>query len=495
MTLAAMPASSPSDAIARVSPITPILAMPYTAPPGTPPNAAPDETFTKRPPPRSAITAHAGRPTLSAPRSCVSMTASSCASVSSGNGAMRTCPALFTTTSTAPNASSAASTMARPPSGVAMVSRFATASPPAATISATTESAGGSVGASATPSVSLMPTPRSFTSTRAPRAANRSAYSRPRLRPAPVTTTTFPSNRSSLICVHGRAPFLPGGDLLVEVAGGHAHVELRVAFVVHVRMQAPGVEARPQQLLGELHADVAEPDDPRRELVAPFQQLVAGHHLRHQADALGLLGVDVTTGEEDVERTREADLPRQQIADAELVGREAVVDPRGAEVGGIGADADVGRARQAEATTDRRTVHGCDHRLVHVADRQDHLVEHAQRPPGDARALQPRDVRHHAASHEVGAGAEPVAGTGEHDDAAVVVGADVAEGVAQRDHHVERHRVHAFRAIERDQRDVRSWLGDFDEGHAGHSTKVDRRAIGVPQVPDRRHHLDKECAK
>ncbi len=52
-------------------------------------------------------------------------------------------------------------------------------------------------GASATPSVSLMPTPRSFTSTRAPRAANSSAYSRPRLRPAPVTTTTLPSNRSS----------------------------------------------------------------------------------------------------------------------------------------------------------------------------------------------------------------------------------------------------------------------------------------------------------
>ena len=57
----------PSDAIASVRPITPILAMPYTAPPGTPPKAAPDDTLTKRPPPRSAITAHAGRLTLSAP--------------------------------------------------------------------------------------------------------------------------------------------------------------------------------------------------------------------------------------------------------------------------------------------------------------------------------------------------------------------------------------------------------------------------------------------
>ena len=60
---------------------------------------------------------------------------------------MRTWPALFTTTSTVPNASRAAPTMAAPPSGVAMVSRFATAVPPAATISATTSSAGGDVGA------------------------------------------------------------------------------------------------------------------------------------------------------------------------------------------------------------------------------------------------------------------------------------------------------------------------------------------------------------
>src|SRR4051794_37546570 len=321
------------------------------------------------------MTAHAGRPTLSGPRSCVSMTASSSSSVSGGNGAMRTWPALLTTTSMVPNAASAASMIARPPSGVEMVSRLATASPPAATISATTASAGGSTGASATPSVSLMPTPRSLTSTLAPRAANRSAYSRPRLRPAPVTTTTFPSKFSSLIGVHGRAPFLPRRDLLVEVARGHAHVELRVAFVVHVRVQAAGVEAGPEQLLGELDAHVAEPDDPGGQFVTALEQLVARHHLRQQADALRLLARDVTTREEDVERAREADLAREQIADTELVGSEPVVDARGAEVGGVGTDADVGRAGEAEATADRGPVDRRDHRLVHVAKREDHLVE------------------------------------------------------------------------------------------------------------------------
>ena len=101
-----------------------------------------------------------------------------------------------------------------------MVSRLATASPPAARISATTASAGGSTGASATPSVSLIPTPRSFTSTFAPRAANISAYSRPRLRPAPVTTTTLPSNPSSSLMFV--PPFGVGGVPLRHTSGAES---------------------------------------------------------------------------------------------------------------------------------------------------------------------------------------------------------------------------------------------------------------------------------
>ena len=64
-----------------------------------------------------------------------------------------------------------------------------------------------------------------------------------------------------------------------------------------------------------------KPMMPLGELVARVEQLVAGHDLRHQADALGLVGVDVAAGEHDVERAREADLARQQVADAELARR------------------------------------------------------------------------------------------------------------------------------------------------------------------------------
>ena len=125
------------------------------------------------------------------------MTVATCSSGNSAKGCMRTWPALLTTTSSEPNASSAVATMASPPSTVAMVSWLATASPPAATIAATTSSAGFTAGASPEPSVSLMATPRSFTTTRAPREASCRAYSRPRPRPAPVMIATLPSKRSS----------------------------------------------------------------------------------------------------------------------------------------------------------------------------------------------------------------------------------------------------------------------------------------------------------
>src|SRR6266550_2788294 len=79
------------------------------------------------------------------------------------------------------------------PSAVVMSLPLARAVPPAAVISATTSSAG--PGEAPEPSLAQ---PRSLTTTLAPRAASSRAYSRPTPRPAPVTTATRPSKRSSL---------------------------------------------------------------------------------------------------------------------------------------------------------------------------------------------------------------------------------------------------------------------------------------------------------
>src|SRR5437868_3592392 len=99
----------------------------------------------------------------------------------------RRMPALFTTMSTQPNASIACSTSRRAPSKSATFSPSATASPCAASISATTCSAGDR----SAPSPVSDP-PRSFTTTFAPAAASASACARPMPRPAPVTTATLP---------------------------------------------------------------------------------------------------------------------------------------------------------------------------------------------------------------------------------------------------------------------------------------------------------------
>src|SRR2546423_8867151 len=95
--------------------------------------------------------------------------------------------------STRPKASWAAVMRPAQPSAVVMSLPLASAVPPAAVISATTSSAG--PGDAPEPSLAQ---PRSLTTTVAPREASSRAYSRPTPRPAPVTTATRPSKRSSL---------------------------------------------------------------------------------------------------------------------------------------------------------------------------------------------------------------------------------------------------------------------------------------------------------
>ena len=97
-------------------------------------------------------------------------------------------PALHTSVSKRPHSATACSTIARASSQSDTSPPLATASPPAAAISATT-SAAASLGVPE-PSRS---TPRSFTTTRAPSAAKARAWARPKPRPAPVTITTRPS--------------------------------------------------------------------------------------------------------------------------------------------------------------------------------------------------------------------------------------------------------------------------------------------------------------
>src|SRR6202011_5009558 len=84
---------------------------------------------------------------------------------------------------------------------------------------------------------------------------------------------------------------------------------------------------------------------------------------------------------------------------------------------------------------------------------------------------QPVDVRHGPGGLVVGTRGEPAPGAGEHDDAHVVVIGDLFDHTLERHHDVERHRVHALGAVQRDQRDVRARSVDEDQAvvHALHA--------------------------
>src|SRR5947209_14840261 len=129
----------------------------------------------------------------------------------------RRMPALLTSTSRRPKASTACATIAPASSKSATLPPLTTASPPAATISSTTDCAGEA--SSPTP---LTSPPRSLTTTLAPWRASDSACSRPMPRPAPVTSATRPSHSPDMAVLSLSrvlellAPRVPGVQLVPE---------------------------------------------------------------------------------------------------------------------------------------------------------------------------------------------------------------------------------------------------------------------------------------
>jgi hypothetical protein len=154
-------------------------------------------------------------------------------------------------------------------------------------------------------------------------------------------------------------------------------------------------------------------------------------------------------------------------ARAELGCGQSVGDAGRAEVGGGRRQPDVTGERQAEAASDRRSVDGSDDGLVHPANREDDVVEQLHRPQRDRGQGESVDAGYDAGVLEVGAGTERRPGAGQHDHANAVVRTHLTQRIAQRDHDVERHRVHSLGPIERHQRHSVLRPLDADECHQG----------------------------
>ena len=137
----------------------------------------------------SRQTSAACRVRLKVPFRCTAITSSNSCSLMETSMRSRRIPALLTTTWRSPNVETAWSTIALAPSNELTLSVLATAWPPAAVISSTTDWAA----EMSAPEPSTAP-PRSLTTTLAPSEANRRACSRPMPRPAPVITATLSCN-------------------------------------------------------------------------------------------------------------------------------------------------------------------------------------------------------------------------------------------------------------------------------------------------------------
>ncbi len=157
------------------------------------------------------------------------------------------------------------------------------------------------------------------------------------------------------------------------------------------------------------------------ELLGRRSRLTGGHDAVHQPDPLSLLGVDLTPGEDQVQRAAGADQPGQPDR-AAVDERDAPATAEDAEPGVRRRDPEVAPDRELEATGDGVPLDGGEHRL-------------AQPHPGRAhRAV--AGLLHLVAALgpdglEVGAGAEGAAVAVQHRDAGALVGVEGSERVGQ----------------------------------------------------------------
>ena len=131
---------------------------------------------------------------------------------------------------------------------------------------------------------------------------------------APLRHSRVVSVHRLLVVGEDRGPLLGARrDRFFEVGGEQTDEELSKAFGLHVPLQATGIQSTPQCALGQLDSRPGERRDPLGHLVANVEQVVIGHGARHQADAFGFVGVDVTSGQHELEGPRRPDRPGQQI--------------------------------------------------------------------------------------------------------------------------------------------------------------------------------------
>ena len=204
-----------------------------------------------------------------------------------------------------------------------------------------------------------------------------------------------------------------------------------------------------EEVLGLRQRDRRHLEQPRDDGVDGVVELGGGHHPVHDADALGLAGVDHLGEERQLLGLVHADEARQQPR-AAVVDAQAALHEDRAEAGDVGRDHEVAAEREVAAPRRR--------------PRRSPWRSSACAMSRSAAALRPTPRMWLEPSHPVPRGMpastrsapaqKPVAGTGDHEHAVVAVGRDLVEHVARLAPHRAGDRVLLLGPVERERHDA-----------------------------------------
>jgi hypothetical protein len=170
------------------------------------------------------------------------------------------------------------------------------------------------------------------------------------------------------------------------------------------------------------------------------------------AQGQGFVDIDLAAGEDQLLGLWQADAARQEVH-ASAVGDDAAMDVGPAEVGPFAGDDEVAGQRGVGSQAGRGAVDGGDHWLGHGVQQRLRVVHALLAVPAVEADFAGRRI--HAALHagDVAAGAEALAGAGEHQCLDGLVGGDALQRIDELGAHVVAHRVALVRAVQGDRGD------------------------------------------
>ena len=185
-----------------------------------------------------------------------------------------------------------------------------------------------------------------------------------------------------------------------------------------------------ETLLGQAQAERRVAQHVVRQRRAAASSSASGTTRETSPSALGARGVDEVARQQQLGRHRRADDARQEVADADVAGREPDADEGGVHARRLAGEPHVGGERQREPAAAGGALHGRDDRLRRPAHEHHELADRALRAQATLHRAADRAVAVTRVLLQVEPGAERSPGAAQHDHARLAIVVQPAEEVA-----------------------------------------------------------------